>query len=157
MTANYTIRPARIEDLDVVVEFTIQEAQEAEGKTLERAGVARGVRGAFDEPARARCWVADAPDGGVVAYASAVAEWSNFHGRDYWWVQGLFVAPDHRGGGLVDRLLDHVAAAARGAGVLDLRLYAHQANGRALRAYARVGFRATPYVIMSRPLREDAR
>ena len=157
MTSDYTIRPARLDDLDAVVEFTMLEAHEAEGKVLDRAAVARGVRGAFDQPARARCWVAEAAGGRVVAYVSSVAEWSNFNGRDYWWVQGLFVLSDHRGGGLVDRLLDHVAAAAREAGALDLRLYAHEGNARALRAYERLGFRSTPYVIMSRPLYEETR
>lgn len=38
--------------------------------------------------------------------------------------------------------------AARASGALDLRLYAHAANARALRAYRRCGFVNAPYVVM---------
>ena len=68
-------------------------------------------------------------------------------------MQSLFVAPGHRGAGIVDRLLDHVTDEARAAGALDLRLYAHRDNARALRAYRRLGFEDAPWVIMRRPLR----
>jgi ribosomal protein S18 acetylase RimI-like enzyme len=97
--------------------------------------------------------VAEAPGGEVVASMSVVTEWSNFRGGDYWWIQSLFIAPGHRASGLVDLLLDHLARTAAASGALELRLYAHGANERALRAYHRCGFATLPYVIMRRSLR----
>jgi GNAT superfamily N-acetyltransferase len=81
-----------------------------------------------------------------------VQEWSNFRGGHYWWVQSVFVAPDHRGTGVIQLLIDHVASVAQRSGALDLRLYAHASNERALRAYRRCGFEATPYVMMAKSL-----
>ena len=147
----YSIRDADSADIETLVNFTLQEARESEGVEKDRETVTRGVGAAFAHPPRATYWVAER-DGHVVASISAVTEWSNFHGGDYWWVQSLFVAPEHRGSGLVDLLLNHVAKAAQSAGALDLRLYAHNLNERALGAYRRAGFVTAPYVIMRREL-----
>lgn len=148
----YTIRPATMADLGVLAHFTHCEARDAEGVTLDPAAVGRGVTRALEDPSLARYWVAETADGLVVASVSVTTEWSNFHGGHYWWVQSLFVSPEHRGAGLADLLLDHLAQAAKADGALDLRLYAHQGNARALRVYARCGFTAAPYLLMRRRL-----
>ncbi|MCC7032904.1 MAG: GNAT family N-acetyltransferase [Acidobacteria bacterium] len=145
-----SVRRALPEDVQAIVALTIAEALEAEGLHLDAAAVRRGVEGAFGDPPRAAYWVAESPEGLVVASTSIVTEWSNFHGGEYWWVQSLYIAPAHRGRGLVERLLDRLWTEARAAGARDLRLYAHRANARALRVYERCGFATAPYVIMSR-------
>ena len=152
MTSNYAIRPAVMADADTLVEFTLREAEDAEGVRLNAARVRRGVTAALDDSRLAQYWVATGLGGDIAASISTLKEWSNFHGGHYWWVQSLFVAPDHRGSGLVDLLLDHVAREAADAGALDLRLYAHAANERALRVYDRCGFTEAPYVLMRRRL-----
>ena len=152
MTSNYAIRPAVMADADTLVEFTLREAEDAEGVRLNAARVRRGVTAALDDSRLAQYWVATGPGGGIAASISTLKEWSNFHGGYYWWVQSLFVAPDHRGSGLVDLLMDHVARQAAAAGALDLRLYAHRDNERARRVYLRRGFSDAPYVLMRRRL-----
>jgi ribosomal protein S18 acetylase RimI-like enzyme len=152
MPSSYTIRDAIRADIDTLVAFTLQEAREAEGAEKAVHGVTRGVSAPFDDRRLASYWVAETADHQVVASISVVTEWSNFHGGDYWWIQSLFVAPEHRGSRLVDALINHVARAAGTAGALELRLYAHNSNHRALRAYQRCGFTVAPYVIMTRKL-----
>ena len=146
------IRPATVADVELLVTFTLREAQDAEGVALDSSAVRRGVALALEDPSLARYWVAEEPGGRIVASVSVTTEWSNFHGGYYWWVQSLFVSPEHRGAGLVDQLLNHLADTARASGALDLRLYAHEGNVRALRAYARCGFSTAPYVLMRRRL-----
>jgi ribosomal protein S18 acetylase RimI-like enzyme len=148
---NYTIRRARLSDRDTLVNFTLNEAREAEGADLDAVRVTRGVQAAFDTSPPVRYWVADA-DGEVVGSTSIVTEWSDFHGGEYWWVQSIYIVPDHRGSGLLGRLLDHLAAEAQAAGAVDLRLYVHNENARAINAYRRCGFADAPYVIMRRGL-----
>jgi len=148
----YSIRPARRSDLDILVAFTLQEGFEAEGTHKDEAAVRRGVEGAFGDPPLAAYWVAEAPGKGIVASTSVVTEWSDFKGGHYWWIQSLFIVPGHRGGGLVELLIDHLARSASAAGALDLRLYAHNSNERALRVYRRCGFTVAPYVIMTLPV-----
>ena len=152
MAGRCRIRAATAADLAVLVDFTLQEARDAEGVSLDPTAVGRGVARALEDPALARYWIAEDPDGRIVASTSITAEWSNFHGGHYWWVQSLFVVPEHRGAGLVDQVLDHLALTAREDGALDLRLYAHQDNTRALRVYARCGFTVAPYRMMRRRL-----
>ena len=154
-SAGYIIRRATRDDVETLAKFTLQEALEAEGTHTTEAAVRRGIEGAFAIPPRATYWVVETAEGAVVASASIVTEWSDFHGGDYWWIQSVFVTPAHRGRGVIDLLLDYLADAAAAAGALDLRLYAFTANERALRAYRRCGFAVAPYVIMSRPLRSS--
>jgi ribosomal protein S18 acetylase RimI-like enzyme len=153
MTTAYTIRPATAADIDVLVGFTLAEARDAERRSLDIDGARRGVQGAFDAPGRARYWVAETGAGRLVASTSIVTEWSNFRGGDYWWIQSLYVLPEHRGQGLVDQLLAHLSAQAVAAGALDLRLYGYNTNERALRAYQRCGFEVAPYIVMTKSLR----
>jgi ribosomal protein S18 acetylase RimI-like enzyme len=152
MTIAYTIRPGTAGDLDTLVAFTHAEAMDAERRGLDPAEARRGVEGAFAPVPKSRYWVVEGPKGGLVASASIVTEWSNFRGGDYWWIQSLYVTPEHRGQGLVDTLLAHLTDQARDAGALDLRLYGHDTNERALRAYKRCGFTVAPYIVMTRHL-----
>ena len=152
MPASYSIRNAEARDIDTIVSFTLREGREAENYAADQDAVRRGVAAAFEADPPARYWVAES-NGDVVASISAVREWSNFRGGYYWWIQSLFIAPEQRGTGLLDRLIDHVAAAARVDDALELRLYAHTSNARALRAYRRYGFYEAPYVLMRRSLR----
>jgi len=149
------IRKAALADIEILVDFTLKEACEAEGLEADAENVRRGVQGAFENPPLAAYWVAESPDGRVVASTSVITEWSNFHGGYYWWLQSLFIAPGHRGSGLVGQLLDHLAQVAKASGALDLRLYVHSLNGRARRAYGRYGFNEAPYSIMTRTLRSN--
>ena len=145
---SYSVRDAKVTDFDALVAFTLREAQEAEAYAADEVAVRRGIAAAFDElPPPSAYWVAEF-DGQVVASVSVVREWSNFRGGHYWWIQSIFILPTHRGGGVLEMLIDHVAVAARDAGALDLRLCAHESNARALQAYRRCGFAATPYVVM---------
>jgi ribosomal protein S18 acetylase RimI-like enzyme len=157
MTSGYVIRSAVKADADLLVDFTLREALDAEGVRLDAAVVRRGVTAALDDVRLARYWIATAPTGEIAGSVSTLQEWSNFHGGHYWWVQSLFVAPEHRGRGVVDLLLDHVAGEAAKAGALDLRLYAHTGNERALRVYRRHGFTEAPYVLMRRTTIGDRR
>ena len=150
MAPDYAIREAGRADIDTIVAFTLQEAREAEDKEPDLEAVSRGVGAGFEDVPLASYWVAEAADGRVVASTSVVREWSDFHGAYYWWVQSLFIIPEHRGKGLVELLLRHLAREAGAAGALDLRLYAHTTNARALRAYRRSGFATAPYVIMTK-------
>ncbi|UCG85404.1 MAG: GNAT family N-acetyltransferase [Gemmatimonadota bacterium] len=155
MPQEYSIRKASHKDLHTIVSFTLQEAREAEAAEKDAGVVRRGVLAGLDDPAVASYWVAESNDGEVVASTSVVREWSNWHAGYYWWVQSLYIVPGHRGRGLVELLLDVLHREAQAAGALDLRLYAHTSNRRAIEAYRRCGFSTAPYTIMTRRLHSD--
>ena len=149
--STYLIRPAEVADTQSLVSFTIAEALDAERRSLIRTDVQRGVAGAFLTPPKARYWVVES-QGTVVASCSIVTEWSNFRGGDYWWIQSLYIVPEHRGTGLVDLMLRRLVQEAKAGGALDFRLYGFNTNARALRAYQRLGFREAPYLILTKSL-----
>jgi RimJ/RimL family protein N-acetyltransferase len=55
-------------------------------------------------------------------------------------VVGVFVQPEHRGSGLVEELFEAAVAWAWERGAERVRLYVHERNERAARAYRRLGF-----------------
>lgn len=155
MGAECTVRRAELADLETLVAFTLAEAEDAEGADKDVNVVERGVRMALEDPSLATYWLAEAAGARVVGSTSVVTEWSNWHGGHYWWVQSLYVVPEHRGHGLARLLLETLAQEARAAGAVDLRLYAHNSNRRALAAYRRCGFDVAPYTIMRKRLSGD--
>jgi GNAT superfamily N-acetyltransferase len=155
MQLGYSIRKASHDDLDTIVSFTMEEAREAEVAQKDAEVVRRGVLAGLDDPTVAIYWVAQSRNAEVVASTSVVMEWSNWHGGYYWWIQSLYIVPEHRGRGLVELLLDVLDEATRTASALDLRLYAHNSNRRAIEAYRHCGFTTAPYTIMTRQLRGD--
>jgi ribosomal protein S18 acetylase RimI-like enzyme len=152
LSAEYRMREATRADIDTLLAFTLQEVYEAEGTHKDAAGVRRGVEGAFQNPPRSAYWIVESLDGRPVASTSIVTEWSDFHGGEYWWIQSLFITPEHRGRGLVDLMLDRLTVMANAAGALELRLYAHNSNARAFHVYRRCGFTDAPYTILARKL-----
>ena len=152
LSADYVVRQAASEDVDTLVAFTLQEAFEAEGVRKNREAVRRGVEGAFQDPPQSSYWVVENAEGRIVASTSINTEWSDFNGGPYWWIQSIFIVPEHRGSGLVELMLDFLAETAKQSGALDLRLYAHNSNERAFRVYRRCGFTTAPYTIMVRKL-----
>ncbi len=148
----FRVRRAEPPDLDTLVAFTLAEAEEAEGIALDSSAVRRGVRAGLEHPATSSYWVIEGPDSAPVGSISIVREWSDWRAGDYWWIQSVFVTPAFRGRGLMKRLLAAVAAEARERGALELRLYVHQGNENAVRAYEHAGFSAAPYLVMSAEL-----
>jgi GNAT superfamily N-acetyltransferase len=155
MRPGYRLRKADVADLATLVAFTLAEAREAEGLDEDVEAIERGVRMALEDPSLATYWVAEAADGGVVGITSVLTEWSNFHGGNYWWVQSLYVVPEHRGHGLARQLLEMLTEEAWAVGAIDLRLYVHNSNRRALEAYRRCGFEVASYTIMRKGSRSD--
>ena len=151
---DYTVRMAQPGDLETLVSFTLAEAADAEGRRIDPNTARRGIAAALADPAVAMYWVLEDGSGRAAGNISVVREWSNWLAGYYWWIQSLYIQPEYRGRGLMRRLVAAVVEEARRQGALDLRLYAHRDNARALHAYLREGFGEMPYVIMAMALGE---
>jgi RimJ/RimL family protein N-acetyltransferase len=143
-----TVRAAAPADLDTLVAFILAEAAEAEGAAKAPDTVRAGIRAGLHDPVIARYWVLQNGAGEVIGSISVVREWSDWHAGFYWWIQSMFIAPDYRGQRLMPVLLAAVRAAARAENALEVRLYVHRDNARAIRAYHKAGFTDLPYQIM---------
>jgi RimJ/RimL family protein N-acetyltransferase len=127
------VRALRLEALaDTPIGFLerLADAQELPDEAWQ-ARVTRGAEGG--DSFQVLAWDGERPVGNCVCFLRDGAAW----------LAGVYVAPAHRGSGLLAELADRCAAWAREQGMTTLRLEVHEDNARAQRAYARLGFTAT--------------
>lgn len=149
-----TFREATEADLPIIVRFVLAMARDSEGVVLQENTVTAGVRAVLADRTRGVYHLAEA-DGEIVGQALVTTEWSDWHAAEYWWLQTIYVRPEWRGRGVFDALYSHLQGHARSAGAAALRLYVHEDNVRARRAYERVGMIQPGYVVYEQTLTED--
>lgn len=139
------IRRATREDIAFLVEANAAMAWETEEKKLSRELLVRGVGAVFDESRRGFYLVAERA--GIVAGCLLITyEWSDWRNGDWWWIQSVYVRPDHRRHGVFRSLYRYVETAARAdTGVVGLRLFVEWENERAQRTYAALGMQQEHY------------
>jgi GNAT superfamily N-acetyltransferase len=147
MKEDITIREAGPEDAEFLVRGNAAMALETEGLSLDLGRLREGVHALFEDPARGRYFIAER--GGTRAGQLMITyEWSDWRNGVFWWIQSVWVAPEHRGKGVFRALHRHVRALAQqDPDVCGLRLYVEESNERARRTYAQCGMRQTPYLM----------
>ena len=148
----FDIRRATSADIESLVSFAVAEAKEAEGVTKDLNRVRQGIRTALGDDAIAMYWVLEKEETGIVGNVSIVKEWSDWNSGYYWWIQSMYILPEFRGKGLMERLIQTLKDAARQEGALELRLYVHKNNAQAVIAYQKAGFFDSDYRIMTMSL-----
>lgn len=142
------IRAPTIIDMETIVEYNIRMAMETENKALDRATVTAGVQGMLAQPSRGRYYLAANQDG-VLGQLMLTYEWSDWRNGDIWWIQSVYVHPDHRQRGIYRALHQHVRTQAQQTpGVVGLRLYVEFHNQRAVSVYERQGMVDAHYRVM---------
>jgi len=142
------IRPATASDWPVVVDFNCRLAEESEGKVLDRAHIVPGVQALLADASKGRYFLAER-DGQVVGQLMHTHEWSDWRNGDIWWLQSVYVHPDHRRQGVFRALFEHLQSEAKSnPGVVGLRLYVEQDNTRAHATYANLGFEPGGYFVL---------
>ena len=144
-----TVRKATVKDLSYLVEFTAEEAREAEGSVKIPDTLAKGIKAALENDTIATYWVLADENNIPVGSLSALKEWSDWNAGFYWWIQSMYLAPTQRGKGRMALLLEAVINEMKAQKGLELRLYVHKDNSAAIRAYEKANFEHSDYRIMS--------
>lgn len=140
-----TIRPARPEDLDALVDFNAAMALETEQLTLDPERLRAGVALLLADAAKGQYRVAKR-DGTVVGALMLTREWSDWRCGDWWWIQSVYVRPEARRCGVFRALYDSVEREARArADVCGLRLYVERDNAHAQATYNALGMAEAHY------------
>jgi ribosomal protein S18 acetylase RimI-like enzyme len=156
MAPTTRIRDAAAADLDLLAQWAQAMAWETEHKRLDPDTIHEGIAAGIADTGKARYFVAmhDVPLAGGETLGVAVGtlmltrEWSDWRNGDWWWIQSVYVAPEHRRRGVFAALYRHVEARARAApGVVGLRLYVEKVNAAAQRSYAALGMRDAGYAM----------
>jgi GNAT superfamily N-acetyltransferase len=138
------IRPAGLDDLEVLVAGNIALAVESEGVRLDSDTLREGIRALLESRAPGRYWVAEL-GGRVVGQLLVTFEWSDWRNRMVWWVQSVYVQPEARGRGVLRMLYGVARREALAAGAGGLRLYVDTSNANAMAAYAALGMNGDHY------------
>jgi GNAT superfamily N-acetyltransferase len=139
------VRRASSADLETVVAFNAAMAQETEGKDLEQARLRAGVEAVLQREELGFYLVAEI-DGEVVGQLLITTEWSDWRNSYFWWVQSVYVAPDHRHRGVYRTLHNHVRTEALGRrNVCGVRLYVDRDNRIAQQVYRSLGMSHSHY------------
>jgi GNAT superfamily N-acetyltransferase len=132
-------RPATLTESALLAAWAQAMAWETEQKRLDPATVEAGVRGIFENPTRGAYFIAER-DGQPVGTLMLTYEWSDWRNGDWWWIQSVYVPPEHRRQGVFRALYQHVWELARATpGVCGLRLYVERHNEGAQRTYESLG------------------
>jgi GNAT superfamily N-acetyltransferase len=144
--SRWTIRRAAPGDADRLVDFAVAMALETEHKALGRDTVQGGIRTFLEDAGLGECLVAVDETGAVVGTLSVTFEWSDWRNGVFWWIQSVYVAPEHRRQGVFGALYAELEGRARRTpGVIGLRLYVERDNARAMATYHALGMNETPY------------
>ena len=148
--SEYGVRAAGPEDWPLIVEFNRRLAAETEDTELNVDLLTAGVKAALSDPAKARYFVASRGET-VVGQLMHTWEWSDWRNGMIWWLQSVYVQPEHRGRGVFRMLYEHVRRLAESdPGVVGFRLYIETGNDAARSVYEKLGMRAGGYNVMQR-------
>lgn len=144
-----SIRAATRSDVSRLMEGNRAMAWETEGLELDEATLRAGVEAVFNAPRRGRYFVAE-DRGAVFGQLLITYEWSDWRNADVWWIQSVYVWPEHRGRGVYRSLSSHVEASARAEGAAGLRLYVDRRNEAAREVYRRLGMDGEHYLLFEK-------
>jgi ribosomal protein S18 acetylase RimI-like enzyme len=143
-----TVRPARIDDCEIIARYNCELAWETEQTRLDAETVLQGVQAVLADAGKGRYFVACCEEQ-VVGQLMHTREWSDWRNGDIWWLQSVYVAPSFRGRGVFRTLYQHLAAQAQAdPGVVGLRLYVESDNTQAQQTYRQLGLREAGYFVM---------
>jgi ribosomal protein S18 acetylase RimI-like enzyme len=142
---NIAIRRATPDDAQTLALHNAAMAAETETITLDPERALRGVEAVLRDPAKGFYLLAEA-DGAVAGQLMITFEWSDWRNGVFWWLQSVYVRPEHRRRGVFTRLYRAMREEAdKSGGVCGVRLYVESANQRAQQTYQRLGLRQAHY------------
>jgi len=152
MSTSIHVRPARQEDVSLMVRWQMAMAMETEDKPLDEAVLTRGIQRAFEDAGKGRYFIAEI-DGRPAGTLMLTWEWSDWRDGWWWWIQSVYVDVEFRRRGVYRALYEHVLALAQAdPEVRGLRLYVEQENSNARRTYEFLGMQHPHYTLYEKAL-----
>ena len=139
------IRTATPSDSQTIADFNAAMALETEHLTLDSDRVLAGVEALLDDSSKGFYLLAER-DGQVTGQMMLTYEWSDWRNATFWWIQSVYVTPEHRRKGVYKALYSALKQMAPDS-VCGFRLYVEQDNEQAKSTYRNLGMDATHYQI----------
>ncbi len=141
------LRKGTPKDTEALVAFNQAMAQETEGLALDSDTLSRGVSTLLENPAKGFYLVAEI-EGEIAGSLMVTFEWSDWRAADYYWIQSVYIKPEHRQKGIYRALYQEVKTLAeKQGGAASFRLYVEQENTRAQQTYQSLGMSQSHYLM----------
>jgi GNAT superfamily N-acetyltransferase len=140
------VRSATLIDVPFLARHNQAMAMETENRILPDEIIIPGVEAVLKDPSKGFYIVATL-NGEVVGNLMITYEWSDWRNGTIWWIQSVYVRPEHRGKGIFRLLFDHIAQLAAAANSPEIRLYAEVENENAHGVYESLGMSRSHYVM----------
>lgn len=141
------IRIALKTDAPALVDFNQAMALETEGKKLDSEVLVKGVEAVFDDEKKGFYVVAEENEK-IIGGLMITFEWSDWRNAWFWWIQSVYILPEHRGRKIYRFLYEFVKQkAAESKNVCGFRLYVEKENEKAQRVYEKLGMESSHYLM----------
>lgn len=146
-SANITVRKAVPSEATTIANFNIAMALETEGLTLDPAKIQPGVEGLFQQPQYGFYLVAES-ENQILGGLMITYEWSDWRNKVFWWIQSVYVSPEHRGRGVYRALYEGAKQLAEAeSNCCGFRLYVEKENAAAQSVYKKLGMHESHYLM----------
>ena len=140
------IRDAIKSDINSIVEFQINMAEETENLLLHEDVILPGVKAVFEDHHKGRYFVAEY-ENDIAGSLLITYEWSDWRNGTILWIQSVYVKNEYRSKGVFKALYNHIQ------GILSanpdlykgVRLYVDKSNVAAQKVYNAVGMNGEHY------------
>ena len=147
-----SIRIGTLEDAPVIANFTRQIALETEDVKLDPQVVLSGVQNGMSA-GKYGFYVVAQDKSQIVGCLMITYEWSDWRDGVQWWLQSVYVDPNHRATGVFKKLFTFVVDRAnQESNVCGIRLYVDKSNSTALATYESLGLTSTNYLMYEMPV-----
>lgn len=139
------IRTANTSDAPTIARFNAAMALESESIELDMGVLTAGVEAALSDPGKAFYLISET-DGVPLGQLMVTFEWSDWRNGWIWWIQSVYVEPEHRRKGVYSGLYQRLQELAGERGdVRGIRLYVMRENLPAKRTYESLGMHHSEY------------
>ena len=133
-------------DIEAITGFQIAMALESEGTILDSERIHNGVTAVMEDDSKGTYIVARIK-GRPVASLMITREWSDWNNGWYWWIQSVYVMPEHRGQGIFRAMYTTVIEMAKEQKIAHVRLYVDRHNTNAQKVYQKLGMEECNYLM----------
>ena len=146
------IRYSNKDDISTIVNFNSAMAMETEKKKLDSNTVHKGVESVLKNKEYGFYLLAES-DGVPVGQLMVTKEWSDWRNGEFWWIQSVYVYPDHRKNNVYKKLYAEVIKSAKESDkVCGIRLYVDKNNTKAQKVYSKLGMKESNYLLFEEDL-----
>ena len=133
---------------EAIAQFNRAMAMETESKDLKHDIILPGVMAMLQDNSLGFYLVA-LKAASVIGCLGITYEWSDWRNGMFWWIQSVFVAPEHRAQGVFTSMYSMVKTLAKSdSRSCGIRLYVEKKNSNAFNTYIGLGMHETPYLLM---------